>query len=121
MKILICDDEYAARLITRSYLASYGLDAEEASSGEEALAIIKEKSPDLLIIDYSMPGMTGLDVLKETAGISAIILTSEGFNEKTENELKNYAACYLVKPVSEEQLIEAVEKVTGKDIIHGKR
>ncbi len=117
MKILICDDEYATRLITKSYLEMYSIDTLEASNGSDAIAIIKEENPDLLIIDYSMPDITGLEVIKKIEGqIPSIVVTSEGFTENTEKEIKELAASYMVKPVTEETLIGTIEKVTGKKL-----
>jgi len=117
MKVLICDDEYATRFMTKSYLDMLGLETVEASNGKEALEIMQKEDIDLIIIDYSMPGMTGLEVLKEINGkIPSISLTSEGFTAETEEELKKYASDYLVKPVNQSVLVETIEKVTGKKI-----
>lgn len=118
MKILICDDEYASRLILKSYLDLYNIEVFEASSGEEALRIIEKNNPDLLIIDYHMSGMTGLDVIKKLTQQMPVkvVMTSEGFTKDIERELKIHASGYIVKPVTEEQLIKTIKDVTGVDI-----
>lgn len=119
MKILICDDEYATRLIIKAYLDMHSIETLEASNGEEALALIEEEEPDVLIVDYTMPGMTGLDVIKkliERPEPVIVVATSEGFTETTEKELKKYASEYIVKPITEEKLIEAIERATGVNI-----
>lgn len=119
MKILICDDEYATRLIIKAYLDMHSIETLEASNGEEALALIEEEEPDVLILDYTMPGMTGLDVIKkliERPEPVIVVATSEGFTETTEKELKKYASEYIVKPITEEKLIEAIERATGVNI-----
>jgi CheY-like chemotaxis protein len=114
MKVLICDDEFATRLITKSYLDMHDVETLEAPNGEIALEIIDEESPDLLIIDYSMPGMTGLEVLKEiNKSLPSIILTSEGFTMGEEKEIREFASEYLAKPITEETLVETIEKITG--------
>ncbi|MFC2048903.1 response regulator [Elusimicrobiota bacterium] len=119
MKIIICDDEYATRLLTKAYLDMYQLDIIEAINGKEALQLIESERPDLLIIDYSMPEMTGLEVIKAiNKSIPSIIMTSEGFTEETEKELKDYVAGYLVKPVMPNTLAEAIEAATGEKIYH---
>ncbi|MFH1416629.1 MAG: response regulator [Elusimicrobiota bacterium] len=116
MKILICDDEYATRLITKSFLDMHSYDTVEAANGFEAFEVIKREAPDLLIIDYSMPGKTGLEVIRELDGrLPSIVLTSEGFTELTEKELKEQASAYIIKPVTEEKLIETVKRVMGGD------
>ena len=105
------------RLLLKTFLEFYPVNVEEASNGMEALAKIEELEPDLLIIDYSMPHMTGLQVVQELDGrIPSIIITSEGFTEETEKKLRESASLYLVKPVTEEVLVNAVESVTGKKI-----
>lgn len=122
MKILICDDEYATRLITKAYLEMHPVETIEASNGEEALALIEREEPDVMIIDYTMPGITGLDVIKKLSGRAVpviVVATAEGFTEATEKELRKYAAEYLVKPVTEKKLIETIEKATGVNIKNG--
>lgn len=118
MKVLICDDEYATRLIMKAYLEIYSIEILEASNGEEALSIIDKENPDVLIIDYTMPEMTGLDVVKKLNRTPPVIVvvTSEGFMDETEQELRAHSSGYLVKPVTEEKLIEAIEKATGKKL-----
>ena len=117
MKVLICDDEYATRFLTKSYLDMYSVESIEAFGGKEAISLVEEEKPDVLIIDYSMPDMTGLEVLKELKGcVPAIVLTSEGFTGETEKELKEFAGEYLIKPITPEILRAAIEKVTGKKI-----
>lgn len=119
MKILICDDEYATRVITKSYLNMYSLETVEAANGKEALSVIEEEKPDLLIIDYSMPDMTGLEVIKELDGmIPVIVVTSEGFTLEIEKELKRYSAGYLTKPITETELIGLIQEITGENIVH---
>jgi CheY-like chemotaxis protein len=123
LKVLICDDEYPSRLITRSYLDIYPVDTIEASTASEALKLIEEEKPDLMIIDYNLPDKTGLDVIREIRGrvpIKVIVLTSEGFTEEIEDEIKEMSEGYLVKPLIEQRLVEVIEKVTGVTISNGK-
>ncbi|MBN2407040.1 MAG: response regulator [Elusimicrobia bacterium] len=115
MKILICDDEYAARLVIKSCLAALPAKIFEASGGEEALEIVEKEHPDIMIIDYSMAGMTGLDIVRKVQGkLPVIVLTSEGFPEKTERELRKLSSGYMLKPVREDELIKMIQKISGR-------
>ncbi|MFH1416630.1 MAG: response regulator [Elusimicrobiota bacterium] len=118
IKILICDDEYATRLVTKAYLEEFNIEVLEAASGEEAESIIEREMPDLLIIDYSMPDKTGLEVIRELETVPPVIvvLTAEGFSSDIEAELKKNAAGYLVKPLTQEVLIKTVEKALGRSL-----
>ncbi|MFW6134060.1 MAG: response regulator [Elusimicrobiota bacterium] len=116
MKVLICDDEYSSRFVTKSCLDMSGYETIEASSGEEALELVDKKKPDVIIVDYSLPRMSGLDVIKKLKRkIPVIVLTSEGFIEETEKELRKYASEYLTKPVLKEQIEKAIKKITGDE------
>ena len=112
MKILICDDEYSSRVILRACLSDYNFEIQEASNGSEALEKILEFKPDLLIIDYSMPGMSGLEVLTQMQSPAlSIVLTSEGFTEDIKEELQKNANAYLVKPVLQDELIKTISEI----------
>ncbi|HEY3124496.1 MAG TPA: response regulator, partial [Thermoanaerobaculia bacterium] len=90
----------------------------EARDGLEALRIARTESPDLLVVDWVMPGMTGIEVVKslhrETGPpIPFILLTARGQDwEKGEGAALG-AHAYLVKPFSPLELLEKVEEVLG--------
>jgi len=65
VKVLIVDDEVDYLALMRERIESWGYDVVLAESGKEALAIIKERKPDIVILDYLMPEMDGTAVLKE--------------------------------------------------------
>ena len=62
------DDEPDALDFLRAYLSTEGFDVVQAASGEQALTLIDEQRPHLVIIDYMMPGMTGLELCQELRG-----------------------------------------------------
>lgn len=67
MKILIVDDSKAMRMIVRRSLTQAGftnIEAIEASNGEEAMTVIEQQSPDIVLSDWNMPNMKGIDLLK---------------------------------------------------------
>jgi CheY-like chemotaxis protein len=85
-KILLVDDSKFLRLATERALARAGYDVCTATDGELALALAREKKPDVILLDMLLPKMTGPDVLKalkkdpETAGIAVVVFT--GLSQK---------------------------------------
>ena len=106
MKILIAEDDFLSRNILVSALRSQGHEIVEASNGEEALRVLREKeAPSLAILDWMMPELDGLDVVRavrESRGGENkyfIIVTSKGNKEDVITGLDSGANDYLVKPV----------------------
>lgn len=89
----------------------------EAGDGEEAVRIIPEARPDVVLLDMRMPGMNGLDVLKSLAARDAlpptIILTTFDDDQMVLAGLQAGARGYLLKDVSLEQLVDAVHSVAA--------
>src|ERR1035437_338740 len=111
-KILIIDDDRTFRVILKEVLIKEGYHLLEAPSGEKGLELVKSEHPDLVITDFQMPGMSGLDVLqaivKLKTGIPVIMIT--GFSD-TENIIKAIqmgAFDYLEKPVNHSVLKAAI-------------
>jgi two-component system response regulator AlgR len=114
MKILVVDDEPLARERMRRMLAAIQPEAEvlEAGSGEQALEQVASGHPDLLLLDISMPGMDGIAVAKallELARPPAVIFCT-AFDRFAVAAFEQQAVGYLVKPVREEQLAEAIAR-----------
>src|SRR5579859_7876980 len=85
-RILVIDDSAELRnLVGHEILALDGYEALTARSGEEGLILAKELRPDLIICDYKMPGMSGLDMLEalraDGVDIPMILITGEGSEE----------------------------------------
>jgi DNA-binding NtrC family response regulator len=111
-KILIIDDDKTFRIILKETLIKEGYYMLEANSGEKGLELVKSEHPDLVITDFQMPGLSGLDVLqaiiKMKTGIPVIMIT--GFSD-TENIIKAIqmgAFDYLEKPVNPSVLKSAI-------------
>jgi DNA-binding NarL/FixJ family response regulator len=87
----------------------------EASSGYELLDLLKEKTADILLLDVSMPGMSGIELTKiigrEYPGIRVLILSANDDKFTLTSALKAGALAYLSKEVSKEELIEAIGNV----------
>ena len=118
MKVLIVDDYKTMLRIIRNLLKQLEFDnVEEASDGTEALTKLRASNFGLVISDWNMEPMTGLDLLKEVRAdtrlknLPFIMITAES---KTENVIAAKAAGvsnYIVKPFNAETLREKIEKV----------
>lgn len=114
-KILVVDDDVHVRMMLEAILESEGYSVVLAQSGPEALAMMKEEQPSLVLLDYMMPGMNGLDVLREikkTHGQTKVIIVTGHGNEKLSIEmLKSGAADYIQKPFAMDQLLSSIKRV----------
>lgn len=111
-KILVVDDDiHMVRMLT-TMLEAERYSVISARSGHEALTKIKEDPPSLVLLDYMMPGMHGLDVLKEIkkgcGDIDVIVVTGHGSEKVAVEMMKMGASNYIQKPFSREELLRAV-------------
>lgn len=120
MRIFIVDDSRAMRLMVRRALRQAGIDCGdvvEAGSGEEALALMADKEPDLVMSDWNMPGMTGLDLLKAARqrGVSAKFgfVTSERPEHLAAEASSAGASFFVTKPFTPETLGAALSRHVG--------
>ncbi len=100
---MIVDDEEAARYGMRRALSTFGYNITEAGSAEAARALLKQTEPDLLLLDVNLPGMSGLDFLREVKssngnGPLVIIVTAHGSERMAVEAVKAGAYDYLSKP-----------------------
>lgn len=108
--ILIVDDEANNRNVLRAQLANDGYELLSAASGEEALALVDQRLPDLVVLDAMMPGISGFDlaeILKSeprTQAIPIIMLTALGDSDSRLTALTNGAEEFLTKPVARAEL-----------------
>ncbi|MGZ4836061.1 MAG: LytR/AlgR family response regulator transcription factor [Terriglobales bacterium] len=112
MKALIIDDERLARAELRRLLTSHPEIeiAGEACNGDEALALIGQMSPDLLLLDVQMPGMTGFDVLERLDDVPQVIFTT-AYDAYAIKAFEVNALDYLMKPIAPARLATALAKV----------
>ena len=116
-KVLVVDDEPYILKILSFKLRLTGLDPVEATGGEDALRIVRETGPDLVLLDVSLtPGLTGFDVcriLKEnpaTSGIPIVMLTARTLPAERDLGLRLGASSYVTKPFSTKVLVQEIEK-----------
>jgi DNA-binding response OmpR family regulator len=111
-KILLVDDEDSIHLLYREELEEEGYEVHSALSGEEALGKLKIISPDLVILDINMPGMNGIDALrqiKESNPDLPVILSSA--YQEFKQDLATWASDdYIVKSSNLDELKAAVKK-----------
>lgn len=113
-RILIVDDEDAARLTLLRILQLEGFDADGVENGQMALESLARLRYDLLILDLKMPGMSGMEVLSKAAQkypyLKVIILTAHGSFDSAVMALRLRVVDYLLKPVSPEIILASVRR-----------
>jgi DNA-binding NtrC family response regulator len=106
--VLIVEDERVLAEAMSHYLARHGFEPAVAGSGEAALDLIHQAEPDLIVLDYQLPGMDGLEVLREVrqrAPQAAVVMLTAHGNVKTAVEAMRAGAFdYLTKPIDLEEL-----------------
>ena len=113
-RILIVEDEEALTLLLRYNLEAEGYEVETAGSGDEADTRFKEKLPDLVILDWMLPGLSGIELCRrlraraESKLLPIIILTARGEESERVRGLATGADDYVVKPFSVPELMARV-------------
>lgn len=112
-KIIVVDDEPIIRMDLREMLENEGyLVVAEAKNGEEAVSLAHRHKPDLIIMDVKMPILNGVkasQIIRSFSDSSILLLTAYSQKELIQDARKAGVTAYLVKPISEEDLIPAVE------------
>ena len=112
MKCLVVDDEALARQRLLRLLAKLQPDSTcfEAGSGEQALALVAEQQPDLLLLDIRMPGMDGIAVAEALESLEQppAVVFCTAYDEYALEALQHEAVAYLLKPVREADLEKAL-------------
>ncbi|MBI4349886.1 MAG: response regulator [Elusimicrobia bacterium] len=111
--VLVADDDPQVRKMLVRFLSSLGYTVIEAADGLAAIALALERIPDIVLLDLSMPGKTGLEVLKELApgmpGTGFIIVTGNDDDEAAASCLRFGAFDYIPKPMSMSCLARSVK------------
>ena len=116
--ILIVDDESSQRIILKGYLEQTGYKVFEAATGAEAIKIISDQLIDIVLSDYKMPDINGLELLMRTKvlnpEISFVIITAFGTIENAVKAMKKGAFDYLTKPVDLDELDIIIKRITER-------
>jgi two-component system chemotaxis response regulator CheY len=118
MKILVVDDFSTMRRIIKNLLRDLGMtNVQEADDGQTALPILKQGGIDFLVTDWNMPGMTGIDLLKEVrsdpqlASMPVLMVTAEAKKEQIIAAAQAGVNGYVVKPFTAAVLKEKIDKI----------
>lgn len=115
--ILLADDEQHLRLLVQTTLSDPAYRIIEAADGNAALAQARAERPDVVVLDWMMPGMTGIEVARQlkldplTAGIPVVMLTARSQEKDLQEGRDAEVAGYLVKPFSPLELLRKVDEV----------
>ncbi len=111
-KILLVDDEESIHLLYRDELEEEGYEIHSALSGDEALDKLDILSPDLVILDINMPGLNGIDTLREMKERKPDlpVILSSAYNEFKQDLASWASEAYIVKSSDLTELKEAVAK-----------
>lgn len=121
LKILVVDDFATMRKVIRNLLKQSGYeDIVEAEDGVVALRVLKAQKIDLVISDWNMPNMTGLELLKavradaDLGKIPFLMVTAEALQDNVVEAVKAGVSNYIVKPFTAEVLNEKIVKIIEK-------
>jgi DNA-binding response OmpR family regulator len=113
--VLVVDDEPNIVLSLEFLMEQAGFQVTTAEDGEHALDSVKNAPPDLILLDISLPGISGFDVLEQlreqpdTASLPIIMLTAHGREVEREKGMALGANDYITKPFSTQTLVEKVK------------
>lgn len=112
-RAIVVDDEPAARRLMRNLLQEHKSVVEvidEAGNGKEAIEKIEKEKPDVVFLDIQMPDLTGFEVLEKLSVQPSIIFTT-AYEQYAIKAFETFSIDYLLKPVKEERLAKAIEKL----------
>ncbi len=120
-KVLLVDDSGVMRkIILRALYAVSVTDVVEASDGVQALDLFNSDSFDLVLSDWNMPNMSGLELLKEIRAtgstVPVIMITTESEQGRVLEAIKAGASNYLVKPFEQDKLIDKLQKYIAIEV-----
>jgi len=117
-KILLVEDDSQTRHLLKEVFTRKGYEIIEAVDGEDAINIFKklQEKPDIIILDFRLPKLNGLEVSKEILAINPLskILIVTGDPKINHTELLNYGIRFKRKPVEMFELLKEIYKITKK-------
>jgi two-component system, NtrC family, response regulator AtoC len=120
-KILVVDDEYLIRWTLQKNLEKAGYGVIPAESGEEALEKVREEAPDIVLLDFKLPGMDGFEVLermlKIDQSIIPIMITASEDVDSVVRAMKLGAFDYIAKPIDFGKVLLSVEKALETSLL----
>ncbi|MCL6599689.1 response regulator [Alicyclobacillus macrosporangiidus] len=111
-KVLIVDDQFGIRVLLQEVLLQEGYQVFQAANGPAALEIVKQESPDLILLDMKIPGMDGLEILRNLRKMGAetkvIMMTAYGELDLIQEAMEMGALAHFTKPFDIDELRQAV-------------
>lgn len=121
LNILVVEDGQSQREMLRDFLIKEGHTIAEAENGEKAVQSVVKGHFDMILLDYKMPGMDGMQVLKEVKKINpeidVVIITAYGTIETAVEAMKAGAIDYITKPVDFDELLILVDRVSERRVL----
>ena len=113
-KILVVDDEHLIRWSLEQNLKKQGYEVVTAGTGEDALRLAREEQPELVLLDYHLPGINGLEVLQRLKELDeevlVIMVTAQGGLETAVNTMRHGAYDYINKPFNLDEMAIVIRK-----------
>ncbi|MCK1994560.1 response regulator [Peribacillus muralis] len=113
-KILIVDDQFGIRILLNEVLHKEGYDTFQAANGIQALEVLNNHSPDLVLLDMKIPGMDGIEILKRMKmvdpDIRVIIMTAYGELDMIQEAKDLGAMTHFAKPFDIDDIRKAVRE-----------
>lgn len=120
MKVLLVDDEVDFVKTLAQRLKMRDLKADTVHDGEHAVSFVEKEEPDVMVLDLRMPGMDGMDVLRQIKkaypSTQVIILTAHGTDKDKEEAEKLGVFAFLKKPVEIETLVDHIKEAYKKKL-----
>ncbi|MCD9034000.1 chemotaxis response regulator CheY [Luteimonas sp. Y-2-2-4F] len=118
MRILIVDDFSTMRRIIRNLLADLGFNnTVEAEDGHSALAVLRQEAVELVVTDWNMPGMTGIELLRairadaRLRALPVLMVTAEAKREQIVEAAQAGVNGYIIKPFTAQTLAEKLDRI----------
>ena len=112
--LLVIDDEESVRYSFRSIFSLEGVEVLTAATGQEGIDLVREKNPDVIVVDLQLPDRSGLEVFAEIQTLApkrpVIFITAHGTTQTAIEAMKRGAFDYLIKPLELERLTQIIER-----------
>jgi len=113
-RVLVVDDEASVIELFRDFLASHDYELSVAMNGEEAVRLLRDARPEIVLTDINLPGMSGLEVMREAKrvdpDVSVIVVTGHASASSAIDALRQGAYDYITKPFDLDEVLQLVER-----------
>ena len=118
LSVLLIEDEPVLAKNINSFLTRQGYEVFEARSGEAGLELFDRINPGVVLLDYNLPGMEGLEVLAgivaRDTGAKVVVMTGNGSEDTAVTALKGGVADYLIKPIVLASMLPLIDRLSGR-------